>query len=1140
MLTYDNIRKMTDPRTFEKGRQIRHSKNKILDFNVQTERRYKDLSKTDYMVEAKVKGSNGEIYDVELSVDSDRGGIRRAYCDCLAFAKYNGLCKHCVAAALQFSEWQKEKPFKETTAAERQPAEHTSDIIKQLLEKQSKKKAAPVTQQDIYGKVRLAPELLLGPNNAQVSFKIGADKMYVLKDLQEFAINVTKEAQHMYGKMLDFVHTIDAFESESRQMVQFILGHFQQTVDEYNNSVLAYGVEPYLYHSSCRSISLTSEELENFLNACGDNPISVDTIMGDYVEHTKTYYNSNGWPVHNFIVKGERDNQGEIKGIRCETERMVLKRGTGHIFAFEEGRIYRTPLRGISAIAQWVMQISHHERRSSYERYLYEYFERRTGQNNSRECQKKEPTTESFYVEKADLPVFCRELLPQFKKIFAVQYIDFDPEDFTVSPTKYRFMLDSPQRDIVSCRTEVYYGERKYDLYTGDIPGTENIGSRDLADELAVSQLLMGIFPEGEREKKHWIIDNERALYELLTEGLEKMQQMGEVFVSDALKHMEVRRTPKISAGVSLSGNLLELSIESEELSGADLAEILSRYDRRKKYHRLKNGDFIKIDGEELDALADMSWGLGLSEKDIAKEVIKLPKFRALYLDSQMNDKAALQMERSRDFRALIRNMKTVEDNDFEVPVNLKNVLRSYQKKGFMWLKTLEANGFGGILADDMGLGKTLQVIAFLLSQKEEGRQSPNLIVCPASLIYNWENEIHRFAPSLKAKVIAGNGEERASLIAGIRGKGESAVYITSYELLRRDIELYGDIQFDCQVIDEAQYIKNHSTKAAHAVKEIKAFFKVALTGTPIENRLSELWSIFDYLMPGFLYSYEQFRRRIEKPVVSDGDSDAMERLQKMIAPFIIRRLKSDVLKDLPEKIEENLMTRLEGEQRELYDAQVQNLKIMLSKQDEDDFNKSKIAVLAQLTRLRQLCCDPTLVYEGYNGGASKVQLCKDLVTNSIESGHKILIFSQFTSMLEIMEDELRKEKIDYYKLTGSTSKEERIQLVETFNRPENKVSVFLISLKAGGTGLNLTAADIVIHFDPWWNLAAQNQATDRAHRIGQQNVVNVYKLIAKDTIEENILKLQEKKRELSDVVLSGDGVGTGTFTKEELMEILG
>ena len=259
-----------------------------------------------------------------------------------------------------------------------------------------------------------------------------------------------------------------------------------------------------------------------------------------------------------------------------------------------------------------------------------------------------------------------------------------------------------------------------------------------------------------------------------------------------------------------------------------------------------------------------------------------------------------------------------------------------------------------------------------------------------------------------------------------------------------------------------------------------------------------------------------------------------------MIAPFIIRRLKSDVLKDLPEKIEENLMTRLEGEQRELYDAQVQNLKIMLSKQDEDDFNKSKIAVLAQLTRLRQLCCDPTLVYEGYNGGASKVQLCKDLVTNSIESGHKILIFSQFTSMLEIMEDELRKEKTDYYKLTGSTSKEERIQLVETFNRPENKVSVFLISLKAGGTGLNLTAADIVIHFDPWWNLAAQNQATDRAHRIGQQNVVNVYKLIAKDTIEENILKLQEKKRELSDVVLSGDGVGTGTFTKEELMEILG
>lgn len=1140
MLTYDNIRKMTDPRTFEKGRQIRYSKNKILDFNVQTARRYKDLIKADCLVEAEVKGSNGEIYDVELLIDSDRGGIGSAYCDCLAFAKYNGLCKHCVAAALQFSDWQKENSLKETAAAKPQPAEHTSDIIKKLLEKQSKKKTAPLTQHEVYGKVRLAPELLLESNKTQLSFRIGADKLYVLKDLREFAVNVTREAQHMYGKKLDFVHTIDAFAPESRHMVQFILRYFQNTVDEYNNSVLAYGVEPYLYHSPCRSVSLTGEMLESFLNACGDNPITVDISIDDYVERTKTYYNSKDWPSHIFNVKGERGGQGELKGIRCETEKMVLRRGTGHIFAFEEGRIFRIPLSEISSIAQWVMKVSRRQSGNSYERYLNDYLERRTGRKNSKEHQKKEPTTEKFYVERADLPVFCRELLPQFKKIFAVQYIDFDPDDFTVSPAKYRFMLDSPQPDIVSCRTEVYYGERKYDLYTGDIPGTEDIGSRDLTDELSVSQLLTGIFPEGESEKKHWIIDDEKALYELLTEGLERLQQLGEVFVSDALKRMEVRRTPKISAGVSLSGNLLELSIESDELSGADLAEILSRYDRRKKYHRLKNGDFIKIDGEELDALADMSRGLGLTEKDIAKEVIRLPKFRALYLDSQMNDKAALQMERSRDFRALIRNMKTVEDNDFEVPDNLKNVLRSYQKKGFMWLKTLEANGFGGILADDMGLGKTLQVIAFLLSQKEEGRQSPNLIVCPASLIYNWENEIHRFAPSLKAKVIAGNGEERASLIAGIRNEGESAVYITSYELLRRDIELYGDIQFDCQVIDEAQYIKNHSTKAAHAVKEIQASFKAALTGTPIENRLSELWSIFDYLMPGFLYSYEQFRRRIEKPVVSDGDRDAMERLQKMIAPFILRRLKSDVLKDLPEKIEEDLMTRLEGEQRELYDAQVQNLKMMLSKQDEDDFNKSKIAVLAQLTRLRQLCCDPALVYEGYNGGASKVQLCKDLVTNSIESGHKILIFSQFTSMLEILEDELRKEKIDYYKLTGSTSKEERIQLVDTFNRPENKVSVFLISLKAGGTGLNLTAADIVIHFDPWWNLAAQNQATDRAHRIGQQNVVNVYKLIAKDTIEENILKLQEKKRELSDVVLSGDGVGTGTFTKEELMEILG
>ena len=362
-------------------------------------------------------------------------------------------------------------------------------------------------------------------------------------------------------------------------------------------------------------------------------------------------------------------------------------------------------------------------------------------------------------------------------------------------------------------------------------------------------------------------------------------------------------------------------------------------------------------------------------------------------------------------------------------------------------------------------------------------------------------------------------------------------ILLTSYDLLKRDISEYEGYKFRCEIIDEAQYIKNANTQAAKAVKEVQADFRLALTGTPVENRLSELWSIFDYLMPGFLYSYKKFREEVEIPAVQNSDEDAMKRLQKMIRPFVLRRLKKEVLTDLPDKLEENMFVQLTGEQQKLYDAHVKRMMLMLDKQSEEEFKTSKITILAELTKLRQICCDPSLIFADYKADSAKVDMCLNMISNAVESGHKILLFSQFTTMLDHLAKRLEEEKISYYMLTGSTSKEKRAQMVENFNTDDTQV--FCISLKAGGTGLNLTAADIVIHFDPWWNLAVQNQATDRAHRIGQKNVVNVYKLIVKDTIEENILKLQEKKRELADQILEGEGLNGGSFTKEELMELL-
>lgn len=372
-------------------------------------------------------------------------------------------------------------------------------------------------------------------------------------------------------------------------------------------------------------------------------------------------------------------------------------------------------------------------------------------------------------------------------------------------------------------------------------------------------------------------LDGEKACYEFLAEKLPHLKELGEVFITDKMKAVKIRALPQINVGLSISGNLLSLTLDTE-LPMEELAELLSKYDRKKKYYRLKNGEFIEYDQDSLNSVSDMLHALQVSEKTLKKGEIEAPRYRALYLDEQLKEKQGISVERERSYKSLIRNMKSVEDSDFELPESLKKVLRPYQQKGFFWLKTLCQNGFGGILADDMGLGKTLQVIAFLLSSFEDGEEKRSLIISPASLVYNWENEIHRFAPALPVRVLTGTAEERTEILKnGVPGE----ILVTSYETMRRDQELYKGEDFFCEVIDEAQYIKNAGTKGARAVKSVSAQMKLALTGTPVENRLSELWSIFDYLMPGFLYSYEHFKKNFEMPIMKKENEDAMADLQK-------------------------------------------------------------------------------------------------------------------------------------------------------------------------------------------------------------------------------------------------------------------
>ena len=554
----------------------------------------------------------------------------------------------------------------------------------------------------------------------------------------------------------------------------------------------------------------------------------------------------------------------------------------------------------------------------------------------------------------------------------------------------------------------------------------------------------------------------------------------------------------KVSVGVFVSGGLLDLNITTDDVSGKELLDILKNYQLKKKYYRLKNGEFVDLQEQNLEMLAELMKTLQLSPKEFVKGKMHIPAYRTLYLDQMLENNESIYSNRDRHFREIVKGFKTIKDADFEEPESLSGIMRNYQKNGYKWLRTLEAWKFGGILADDMGLGKTLQVIAVLLAAKEEKQSGTSLVVAPAR---------------------------------------NADVLVTSYDLLKRDIDQYDQKEFLYEIIDEAQYIKNHTTAAAKAVKVVNSRIRYALTGTPIENRLSELWSIFDYLMPGFLYGYDTFKKEMETPIVKNGDEAAMARLQKMVSPFILRRLKEDVLKDLPEKLEEIRYVKFEDTQQKLYDAQVLHMKEKLASQDEGEFNKNKLWILAELTKLRQICCSPSLCFENYRGESAKADACMQLIQSAIDGGHRMLLFSQFTSMLAILQDKLEKEGIEYFIITGETSKPKRQELVKKFNA--GKTPVFLISLKAGGVGLNLTGADVVIHYDPWWNLAVQNQATDRAHRIGQTKKVTVYKLIARNTIEEKIQKLQETKRDLAEQIIGGEMGQLGSMSREDLLELL-
>ncbi len=1021
---------------------------------------------------AYVRGSGQNLYTVKYGYDVESDNLVYGDCDCPAFENYEGLCKHLVAALLAYAA--SDDSVKSPVVVKRS----TTPGIKDLLKTSSRERITPLFQEKLTDPVKIEPCIHIQDYSIHMDFKIGNVRMYVLKDLMLFYHNMKMHLHHEYGKQLAFIHGFEVFDEESKKVAEYIV----KTV-EANRRHYEYG------YSSKREIKLTTDTLADYLKESGSGHIRTN-IRGREAVYEVSYEN----------VPRSLQIEAKEEGLELKVNKLSGHAGDNYFIYFHKGKVHIIDIATIEPIKDFLLTMGRYDDRTAF-------------------------------IEKEDVKGFCRYLLPALKEHFKVRRINFNEEDYGMEPAAFRFYLDAPERDHITCRTMVQYGDLEVNLYS-----RENSDLRDLAAEKKVNKAVSAYFTayNGWQDELVLAQDDDR-LYELLAKGLADLANYGEIYLSERLKKINVVSRTTVKLGVSITSNLMELTLDSGDMSRGELIEILSNYNPKKKYYRMRNGDFVNVENDELEILHGLKKGLNLTEKMLEQDAIELPKYRALFVDEQLKKAGSIPVSKEKNYKALIRNFKTVEENEFELPTALESILRGYQKSGFLWMKTLHANGFGGILADDMGLGKTLQVISFLKSEMEtNGEMGKALVVCPASLVYNWRSEFEKFAPQMNVTTVTGLPEEREALIAGA---AEGEILVTSYDLLKRDIRCYKETVFGYQIIDEAQYIKNHNTQASKAVKAVRAGFKLALTGTPIENRLSELWSVFEYLMPGFLFPYNHFKKEMELPIVQGNDLAAVSRLQQMVSPFVLRRLKRDVLTDLPDKIEENVIVPIEGEQRHIYDARVVQLQEMLSGQTPEEFNTSKIKVLAELTRLRQICCDPRLVYDNYKDISGKMAICLDLISEAVEGGHKVLLFSQFTSLFEAIHRHLDSMKISYFTLTGETSKEKRLELVEDFNQDDT--SVFCISLKAGGTGLNLTAADIVIHFDPWWNVAAQNQATDRAHRIGQQNVVNVYKLIAKNTIEEKIVQLQEAKKELADQVLSGENIGSAVFTKEELLEIL-
>ncbi|HWR41525.1 DEAD/DEAH box helicase [Sporomusa sp.] len=1082
MLTEDKIKAEADSHaSYVRGcHYYRNNSVKNLHFSLE-----------DNTFEARVLGQHLYIVSVTFSQQQK---IKHYACDCPAFYNYDGACKHVVAVLKRIQHtWN--QYF--STPGQVTLTRSTRELLEFFQTNDSGTSANKPSKPAL---VKLAPTYGFYLYNTQktsyLEFTIGTERMYVLKDIPQLLTALNSNQEIVFGKNFTLKPREIVFDEVSEALVKLL----QHAYDEENQrSVWNYrsfsGIHSNSAFSEPRRFKLIHSSLVRFFEIMHSQPFTV--VINDQT----------------------------TPGVRIQSSRPPVDLA---VKAIEGGLRLSMNLSGDVFYGLDVdFRYIYHNKTIYHVDALFASYVRRL-LNCFNENRKPE-----LHIPAATVSEFVSGTLPALETIASVKVDAAVYNKFHKEQLEKRIYLDRLGAGI-SAKVEFCYGDLTINPGSDTDTSHASIAGKWLLRSTAQERDLLNIFQQYgfSWSADRLVLPEEEAAYTFLQQALPELQNMAEILYSDDLHQIKIKPAGKIAAGVRLNTetDMLEFSLQLEDISPKELLDLLAAYKLKKRYHRLPDGSFIPLDSPEFQTAANLIAELSLRPADIEKQIVELPKYRALYLDSLARETPDFAVERSSAFKHMVQDIREPQDIEYSIPLGIQGKLRDYQKTGFKWLKSLANYGLGGILADDMGLGKTLQVITFILSEKET-TIVPSLVIAPTSLVYNWREEVLKFAPSLKTIVISGQPNERLEQLKDI---DSADIVITSYGLIKRDIDFYEKLNFKYCFLDEAQHIKNPNTLNAKSVKQIKAKSYFALTGTPIENTLTELWSIFDFLMPGYLRTHKTFTSRFEIPIIKNGDQKALQDLGRHIKPFIMRRMKKAVLKELPEKIESKMVNEMTAAQAKLYAAWLLKAKSEFEAEvSANGFEKSQIKILSLLTRLRQICCHPSLFIENYQNGSGKLEMLQELLRDATDGGHRVLLFSQFTGMLALIRQELETMKISYHYLDGTTKAEARLNLVNSFNSGEK--SVFLISLKAGGTGLNLTGADMVIHYDPWWNPAVEDQATDRAYRIGQKNSVQVYKLITRNTIEEKIYILQQKKKELIDTLIKP---GENFLTKMNEAEI--